>query len=89
MISLEDCIALCGLDADAVQAISEHEHLPEIEAAAVARALMQRPGGAGRVRDMIVDDIRAAVRRGETRHARDLLATLQHFLQHFPETLPQ
>jgi hypothetical protein len=28
MISLEDCIGLCGLDEDEVFAISEHEHIP-------------------------------------------------------------
>jgi hypothetical protein len=88
MISLEDCIALCGLDAEEVEAIGEHEHLPQIEAAAVAHYLLQQPGGPGRIRDMIIDDVRAALRRGETGHARDLLATLQHFMQHFSQTLP-
>ena len=32
MISLEDCIGLCGLDEDKVAAISEHEHIPEMAA---------------------------------------------------------
>jgi hypothetical protein len=30
MISLEDCIGMCGLDENEVAAISEHEHIPEI-----------------------------------------------------------
>jgi hypothetical protein len=29
MITLEDCIALCGLTEAQVLAIAEHEHLPE------------------------------------------------------------
>jgi len=29
MITLEDCIGLCGLSRDQVDAIAEHEHLPE------------------------------------------------------------
>jgi hypothetical protein len=29
MISLEDCIAFCGLTEDEVAAISEHEHIPK------------------------------------------------------------
>jgi hypothetical protein len=33
MISLEDCIGLCGLDEEQVAAISEHEHIPAIAAA--------------------------------------------------------
>jgi hypothetical protein len=36
IISLEDCIAICGLEAIEVQAIAEHEHIPEISAAALA-----------------------------------------------------
>jgi hypothetical protein len=36
MITLEDCVALCGLTEEQVLAIAEHEHLPEIDAAALA-----------------------------------------------------
>ena len=39
MIALEDCIGLCGFDEDEVAAISEHEHIPEIAAAALANYL--------------------------------------------------
>ena len=43
MISLEDCIAFCGLDKDEVAAISEHEHIPEIAATALADYLLKQP----------------------------------------------
>jgi hypothetical protein len=46
MISLEDCIDLCGLDEDEVAAISEHEDIPEIAAAALANYLLAQPHGA-------------------------------------------
>ena len=36
MITLEDCIGLCGLTEEEVLAIAEHEHLPEIAATADA-----------------------------------------------------
>jgi len=32
MITLEDCIALCGLTEEEVLAIAEHEHVPEMAA---------------------------------------------------------
>ena len=35
MITLEDCIALCGLTEEEVLAIAEHEHLPEIASTAL------------------------------------------------------
>jgi hypothetical protein len=53
MISLEDCIGLCGLDEDEVAAISEHEHIPEIAAAALANYLLTQPHGGETIRTMI------------------------------------
>lgn len=85
MISLEDCIALCGLDDEEVQAIGEHEHLPQIEAAAVASELMHEAGGPARIRGMLVDDLRAAMARGDRGHAAALLVTLRHFLHEHPD----
>ena len=40
MITLEDCIGLCGLTEEEVLAIAEHEHLPEIAATALAQYLL-------------------------------------------------
>jgi hypothetical protein len=60
MISLEDCIAMCGLTEQEVMAIAEHEHVPEIAAASIARYLLKKPDGAERIRDMIRDDIHEA-----------------------------
>ncbi len=78
-ITLQDCIALCGLEEDEVAGIAEHEQIPEIAAAALATELLHQPGGVTRIRDMLVDDFRAAVKRGDKEHARALLATLRKF----------
>ena len=37
MLTLEDCIGLCGLTEEGVLAIAEHERLPEIAAPALAQ----------------------------------------------------
>ena len=78
-ITLGDCIALCGLEEDEVAAIAEHERMPEIAAAALAQYLLLEPGGARRIRDMLVDDFRNAKARKDEVHARELLATLRQF----------
>jgi hypothetical protein len=78
-VTLDDCIALCGLEHSEVAAIAEHEHLPEIAAAALAQYLLGEPGGPARIRDMLVDDFRNAMRRNDKAHARELLAALRHF----------
>ena len=85
MISLEDVIGLCGLDPDEVAAIAEHEHIPDVAAAAFANYLLSRSGGPAQIRAMIVDDIHAALDEGRINHASELFMALRHFLEHHPE----
>src|SRR6266496_3771228 len=80
MITLEDCIAFCGLTEEEVLAIAEHEHLPEIASTALAMYLLSQERGSEKVRDMIVDDIRQAQLRRDRTH----VLTLLHVLHHFP-----
>ena len=86
MISIEDCIAMCGLAPEEVDAISEHEHVPEAAATALANYLLHSPGGPGRIRQMIVDDVRTALDDGRVEHASELVAALRHFLATHPES---
>ncbi|MEZ5890250.1 MAG: hypothetical protein R3D52_08265 [Xanthobacteraceae bacterium] len=85
MISLEDCIAMCGLEPDEVAAICEHEHIGEVPAAALASYLLHQAHGAERIRTMIIEDINEAVDRGEAKHAAELVAVLRHFLHEHPD----
>lgn len=87
MISLEDCIALSGLTSDEVAALAEHEHISEMAAAAMADYLLHRDKGPHLVREMIRDDIRAAIAKGDAKHARELVAALAHFLREHPEAV--
>ena len=89
MITLEDCIALCGLTEEEVLALAEHEHVPEIVAAALASQLMKQRHGREKVRVMILEDIRAALKRGDRQHAHQLFAALRHFLNANPELCAQ
>lgn len=85
MISIEDCIGLCGLTREEVDAIAEHEHLTEIAATALAEYLMHEAKGPATIRTMIRDDIRDALAAGNRAHARELLAALRHFVHEHPE----
>jgi hypothetical protein len=88
MITLEDCIGLCGLTEEEVLAIAEHERVPEIAAAALAQYLLSQEHGSEKVRDMIVDDIRRAQLRDDKEHVLTLLHVLHHFLKTHPEARP-
>ena len=88
MISLEDCIAMSGLTEEEILAIAEHEHLSEAVACGLAQYLTEKPGGNITVRDMIIDDIRAAQSAGDQGHVRELLHILHHFLRSHPDACP-
>ncbi|MEZ5773536.1 MAG: hypothetical protein R3D33_02145 [Hyphomicrobiaceae bacterium] len=89
MITLEDCLAFCDLTEDEVRAIAEHEHIPDMAAAALAQCLLAEEHGPERIRDMLRDDVRAAIARGDAAHARELIHTLHCFLGCHPEAIPQ
>ena len=88
MITLEDCLAMCDLSEAEVMAIAEHEHIPEIAATALAHYLLCQEHGAEQIRDMLRDDIRAALTRNDRDHARELVMALRHFLSAHPEAMP-
>jgi len=85
MISLEDCIAMSGLSPEEIAAIAEHEHVPEVAAAALGRYFLLHKRGGEEIRDIIVDDIRAALAQGRVKHAAELFSALRHFLETHPE----
>ena len=85
MISLEDCLGLCGLTESEVLAIAEHEHIPEIVAASLGQYLLNKQDGAERICTMIRDDVRGALAHNDPAHARELVEVLRHFLDAYPE----
>lgn len=85
MISKDDMIGMCGLDPDEVEAIAEHEHIPEVAAAALADYLLHMSKGADTIRDMLVEDLRGALDDDDHVHARRLFMALRHFLNEHPE----
>ena len=89
MISFEDCIGLCGLTEAEIAAIAEHEHVPEIAAAILGQYLLHQQHGPERIRQMLVDDIRAAVRSAEFKHAAQLMSALRHLTATHPEAIPR
>jgi hypothetical protein len=89
MITLEDCLAFCGLTEEEVLAIAEHEHLPEIAARALASYLLRQEHGTDKIRDMIVDDTRLAQLCGDRKHPRRTKGTflVGHFRKKPCETM--
>ena len=87
MISLEDCIGLCGLTEAEVLALAEHEHVPEIVATALAQQLLGQTDGCRKIGAIIADDVTLAVLHGDHIHAEELRVTLSQFVTSHPEAL--
>ena len=83
MLTLEDCIALCGLTEEEVRAIAAHEHIPEVAAAELGNYLVNSPQGELCIKAMIRDDIAQAIGRANRERALVLKLVLRDFcLQH-------
>lgn len=84
MLTREDCLALCDLDEDVVEAIAEHEHIPEIIAAELGSYLVHTPGGGVRIRRIILDDIDTAMAACDLKRVLRLKLALRHFAKDHP-----
>jgi len=85
VLTLEDCLALCGLTEDEVLAIAQHEHIPEMAAAEMGNYLLRCPDGELLIRAMIRDDIAAAAACGDQRRALALKCVLRNFVLQHPK----
>ncbi len=81
MLTFNDCLGLSELDPEQVAALARHEHLPEIVALEMGWSLCGTPEGKRQIRRMILDDIEAACRKGDTRDAARLGLALHRFLE--------
>ncbi|MCW2243450.1 hypothetical protein [Azospirillum canadense] len=84
MLTIDDCIALSDLTEDEIDAIAEHEHLPEMVAVELGCCLVHAADGPRRIARIIRDDIENARSHGQARHADQLVVVLDGFVAHHP-----
>ena len=85
MLTLQDCIGLCELTEQEINAIAQHEHIPEIIAAELGQYLIHSKDGVPHLRRIILDDIKDARSRGLDREAKQLELVLKHFIVTHPD----
>lgn len=84
MISLDDCIELCGLTEEEVLAIAQHEHVPQIVAVELGNHLACTPEGEERIKSMILEDIAQAAAAGNRARALALKLVARRFIVNHP-----
>jgi len=83
MLALMDCIALSDLTEEEVDAIAEHERIPEMAAIELGAYLIHRRGGGMAIRRMIIDDIVEARLNERYVHSAKLKLVLQAFVARY------
>jgi uncharacterized hydantoinase/oxoprolinase family protein len=80
LLTLEDCLGLSDLSREEIDAIAEHEHLPEVIAAELGNYLIHTATGQRAIKDIMRDDILSAQAHGDFRHSAMLKLVLRHFI---------
>lgn len=88
MLCYQDCLGLCDLSEEEIEAIAEHEHIPSITAVALGNYLVHTPEGVPMLKRMILDDIDNAKAAGNWEHALELKMVLRHFVETHPYAPP-
>lgn len=84
MLTLEDCIALCGLTEEEVRAIAEHERIPEAAAAELGNYMASTPDGELCIKAMIRDDLAHACACADRERELALRQVLRNFILQHP-----
>lgn len=85
MLTLKECLQYCDLTEEEIEAIAEHENMPDLAAVEMAEYLVQTPEGVNKIRHIIFDDIRLAKEHGDIDKARRLEGVLKHFIATHPD----
>jgi hypothetical protein len=84
MLTYEDCVGLAELTEDEIEAIAQHEHIPEIVAAELGNYLVHDPEGVPKIKHIILDDIEEARRHDDLQRMVHLKLVLKHFIDTHP-----
>jgi hypothetical protein len=84
MLTLQDCLDMCDLTPEIVEAIAEHERLPPILATELGNCLACSNGGLAVIHQFILEELAEASERGDRRQ----LARLRHTLSDFRHAHP-
>ena len=86
MLSYQDCVELSDLTEEEIEAIAEHEHLPEMAALELGSYLVHSADGVPMIKRIILDDIEDARQREHTEKVLKLKLVLKHFVDTHPDT---
>ncbi len=88
MLSLQECIDFSDLSEDEIEAIAEHEHVPEIVAAEIGSSLLQTTSGVCLIKLYLLENIEHARSRCQFEKANRLEELYRRFDREHPGANP-
>ncbi len=84
MLTYQDCVELSDLTEEEIEAIAQHEHLPEMAALELGSYLVHSADGVPMIKRIILEDIEEERRRGDAEKVLQLKLVLKHFVDTHP-----
>lgn len=86
MLTYQDYLELSDLTEEEIEAIAQHEHLPEMAALELGSYLVHSAEGVPMIKRIILDDIEDARQRGHTEKVLKLKLVLKQFVDTHSDT---
>ena len=80
ILTVQECVDMSELGNEAIRAIAEHEHIPEVVAAELGQALLKATGGIAEIRRILEENLDLAVQAGEPDKINDCKRVLEQFI---------
>jgi hypothetical protein len=80
MLTAQECVDMSELGNEAIRAIAEHEHIPEVVAAELGQQLLKATGGIAEIRRFMQENLELAVQAGEQDKINDRKRVLEQFI---------
>jgi hypothetical protein len=84
MLTLQECRDFSDLSQEEVREIAEHEHLPEVLAAALGHALLKTPNGVDIILGYLLQNLERAAARGDLRRVSEVAALITRVMTRRP-----
>jgi hypothetical protein len=80
MLTAQECVDMSELSNEAIRAIAEHEHIPEVVAAELGQDMLKTAGGIAEIERILEENLELAVQAGEQDKINDRKRVLERFI---------
>jgi hypothetical protein len=80
ILTVQECVDMSELSNEAIRAIAEHEHIPEVVAAELGQDMLKTAGGIAEIERILEENLELAVQAGEQDKINDRKRVLERFI---------